>query len=57
MRARSVDPEADGFAADDDTTLRQEILNIRRAECKAMTGPDRIGDDPAGKTKALQARH
>jgi hypothetical protein len=57
MRAKPVDPKAEGFPADEDTTLRQEILKIRRAECKAMAGPDRIGDDLAGKTKALQAWH
>jgi hypothetical protein len=57
MRAKPVDPKADGFAADDDTTLRQEILNIHRAERETIVAPDRQGDDPAGKTKAFQARH
>lgn len=57
MRTKPVHPKADGFAADDDAALRQQILDIRRAQRKAMKGPDRIGDDLAGKTKALRARH
>ena len=57
MRAKPIDPKANGFAADYNAALRQKILDIRRAECKAMVSPDRVGDDLARKTKALQARH
>lgn len=57
MCAEPVDPKADGFAADDDALLRQQVLDICLAEHKAMVSPDNIGDDRAGKTKALQARH
>jgi len=57
MRAKAIDPEADGFAADDDAPLRQKILDLCNAERKAMIGPNSLGDDLTGKTEALQARH
>jgi hypothetical protein len=57
MCATSVDPKADRIAADDDTALRQMIFNIRRAERKAVVGPNSIGDDLARIAKTLQAPH
>jgi hypothetical protein len=41
MRAKPVDPEANGFAADDNAAFGQQILDIRRAQRKTMIGPDR----------------
>src|SRR5690554_1553418 len=56
MRAKAIDPEADGFAADD-APLRQKILDICCAERKAMVGPNSAGDNLTGKTEALQEQH
>ena len=56
MRAKPVDPKTYRFSADNDTPLRQETLDIRRAERKPVIGPDRISDDLAGETKTFQAR-
>ena len=36
MCTKTIDPKADGFAADDDAAFRQQILNIRRAQRKAI---------------------
>ena len=56
LRPETVHPETNRFTTDDDATLRQEILDIRRAESKPMICPNRIGDDFARKTEALQPR-
>ena len=52
---KAVDPQSDGLAADNDTLLRQQIFNIRRANGEAMVNPDRAGDDFTRITQALQA--
>ena len=57
MRTEPVDPKADGFAADNDATFRQQILNICRAQREAMVRPNRASNDLTRKTKALQAWH
>src|SRR5690606_38978372 len=56
MRAKPVDPQPDGFAADDHAALCQKVLDVGRAQSEAMIGPDGISDDLAGKAEALQAR-
>ena len=56
MRTKPVDPKANSFAANHDTTLCQQILNIRRAERKAVVRSNGIGDDLARVAKTFQAR-
>ncbi len=55
MAAKPVHPVPDGFPADHHAAFGQQILDICRAQRKPMVSPDGIGDDLAGKTKALQA--
>lgn len=57
MFAKPIDPQADGLAADNDTPLCQQILNIRRIQGEAMIHSGRVGNDPTRVAKALQARH
>ena len=57
MSTETIDPEANGLAADDDAAFRQQVLNIRRAQREPVVGPDRISDDFTRITEALQARH
>ena len=55
MHAKTIDPEPDRFAADQDTARGQNILDIRRAQGKPVVQPDRVGDDLTRMAKALQA--
>jgi len=43
--AKAVHPFPDRFPADHHTPTGEKVLDIRRAERKAMVGPDRMGDD------------
>ncbi len=51
LRPETVHPETNRFTTDDDTTLRQKVLDIRRAKSKPMISAHRIGDDFARKRK------
>ena len=53
---KAVDPQSDGLAADNDSSLRQKILNIRHTQGEAVIRPDGVGDNLTRVTKAFQAR-
>ena len=57
LRAKAVNPKPDALAADDHAALCQKVLDVSRAQGKAVIGPDGIGNDLTGKAKPLQARH
>jgi len=57
MTPKAINPKTNSFSTDNHTTLCQQILDVSRAQCKAMIGPDRIGDDFTRIAKAFQARH
>lgn len=57
MSPEAVDPETDRFAAHDHATRGKQILDISRAQRKAMVRPNSVGDDFTRMTIALQARH
>ena len=57
MLTKPVHPFAHGFPTDSYTAFSKQVLDIRRAERKAMIGPYSIGNDFTGETKALQARY
>ena len=45
---KAVDPKSNGLAADSDTSLRQKVLNFRRAQGEAVIRPNCVGDDLTG---------
>jgi hypothetical protein len=46
-------PTAHGLIGDDDTALRQDQLNITRAEAEYVIQPDSVADDLGGKPMAM----
>ncbi len=55
MTAKAVDPKANGFPADNYTTLGKKVFHIRCAQGKPVIHPHCVGDDVPRKTKPLQA--
>ena len=49
-------PATDGFIRDIDTTLRQQVFDIPKAQQKAATQPDSLLDDLGWKTVAAIGR-
>lgn len=57
METKAVHPFPDGFPADRHTSFGEQVLDISRAERKAVLDPDRIGDDLAREAVTFQAGH
>src|SRR5690349_12155602 len=58
--AEAQAPLADALVADDDSTRRQDQLNISQAQAEAVIEPDRMLDDRGRETKAairVRCRH
>ena len=53
MLAKPIDPKPDCFAADNHAPLRQQVLNISRAQSKAMVSPNRVSNDLTRIAEAL----
>lgn len=53
MPAKAIDPQTDCLSTDNDTSLRQQALNLCRIQGEAMVDPNRIGDDLSGRAKAF----
>ena len=50
--AESVTPPSNGFVADDNPTMCQEVLDIAKAQRESVVQEHGVGDNLAGKTKA-----
>ena len=53
---KAVDPQSHGLAVDNDTSLRQQLFNIRRTQGETVIRSDRVDDDLTRVAKAFQAR-
>lgn len=56
MTPETVDPEPNGFPADNNAAFREQVLDVTGAHRKAMIGPDRVGDNFARETETFEVR-
>ena len=55
MTPKSINPRLKRFLINDDTTLSQEIFNIRRTQGEPVIRPNRVGNHLAWITRTFQA--
>lgn len=54
MTTKAINPETNGFPADNDAALGKQVFHIGRAQRKPVIGPYCISDNLTRKTKSLQ---